>query len=252
MANGAGCEGVAEHERLIPFHPRDKPSRLSASYTEGSRRQRICQSRKPCPEHPSVFFSRHVVQLYRDKTYRKTTRIKPGYGVPPRWVCSALGQVFRRVLTSRPRAGPTPSSFSPRITSIPHQRGGPYHLDRPDPLPDKSDSACIQRPTLLPPLLPMADNAPLGAGVHPEPPHTTVTSTVHRPFRPRSQITILDVDLASALSVAPAPHSWKVAEQRVMSEFGGSFPGPASPDADPPAPHKAYFVGDSKCVLIWV
>ena len=79
------------------------------------------------------------------------------------------------------------------------------------------------------------------------------TSTLHRPFRPRSQITILDVDLASALSVAPAPHSWKDAEERVLSEFGGSFPGPASPDADPPTPQNGYFVGDDlECVLIRV
>jgi len=63
---------------------------------------------------------------------------------------------------------------------------------------------------------------------------------------------ILDVDLASALSVAPAPHSWKDAEERVLSEFGGSFPGPASPDADPPTPQKGYFAGDldaSNCSL---
>ena len=80
-----------------------------------------------------------------------------------------------------------------------------------------------------------------------------MTSTVHRRFRPRSQITVLDIDLASALSVAPAPHSWKDAEERVLSEFGGSFPAPIPVDAGGPSPQKGYFVGDlNKYVLIRV
>lgn len=75
-----------------------------------------------------------------------------------------------------------------------------------------------------------------------------MTSTVHARFRPRSQITVLDIDLASALSVAPAPHSWKDAEERVLSEFGGSFPSPRSVAADSPSPDKGYFANDLKYV----
>lgn len=71
-----------------------------------------------------------------------------------------------------------------------------------------------------------------------------MTSSGHRHSRTRSQITALGIDLAHALSVAPAPHSWKDAEDRVLSEFGGDFSAPTSPDASSPSPHKGYFVGD--------
>jgi hypothetical protein len=93
----------------------------------------------------------------------------------------------------------------------------------------------------------MGDDVPLGTDIHPEPPPTSMTSATHRRRRTRSQI-ILDIDLAEALSVAPAPHSWKDAEERVLSGFGGSFPAPTSVDADSPSPHKAYFVDDLKYV----
>ena len=92
----------------------------------------------------------------------------------------------------------------------------------------------------------------LGIGIRqepPPPPTTPMTSTVNRHSRPRSQITILDIDLTNALSVAPAPHSWKDAEERVLSEFGGSFPAPVSVSADSPPPQKGYFVDDIKYVL---
>ena len=96
----------------------------------------------------------------------------------------------------------------------------------------------------------MDDNLPPGAGVHPGPPSTAMTSTSHRNRRPRSQIAVLDISLANALSVAPAPHSWKDAEERVLSEFfGGSFPTPpSSVDANSPSPHKGYFADDLKYV----
>lgn len=76
----------------------------------------------------------------------------------------------------------------------------------------------------------------------------TSSVAIHQRFRPRSQITVLDIDLVNALSVAPAPHSWKDAEERVLSEFGGSFPTPTSVDANVPSPHKGYFVDDLKYV----
>jgi len=88
------------------------------------------------------------------------------------------------------------------------------------------------------------DDVPLGTGIHPEPPPSAVTSTVHQRLRPRSQITVIDIDLTNALSVAPAPHSWKDAEERVLSEFGGSFPAPISVDDNVQSPHKGYFVGE--------
>ena len=94
----------------------------------------------------------------------------------------------------------------------------------------------------------MADNVPLGVGDRSEPQPRAMTSTVHRHFRPRSQITVLDIDLASALSVAPAPHSWKDAEERVLSEFGGNLSSPMSVAADSQSPHKGYFVDDIKYV----
>lgn len=98
--------------------------------------------------------------------------------------------------------------------------------------------------------LPMDDDVPPGIGGRSGPRPTAMTSAVHPRFRPRSQITVLDVDLASALSVAPAPHSWKDAEERVLSEFGGNFssPSPTSVAADPQSPNKGYFVDDLKCV----
>jgi len=92
------------------------------------------------------------------------------------------------------------------------------------------------------------DDVPLGIGIHPGPPPSTMPSTVHRQLRPRSQITVVDIDLTNALSVAPAPHSWKDAEERVLSEFGGSFPAPVSVDASGPSPHKRCFVDDLKYV----
>lgn len=96
----------------------------------------------------------------------------------------------------------------------------------------------------------MHDDAPPGTGIHSEPgPTTAMTSAVHQRFRPRSQITVLDIDLANALSVAPAPHSWKDAEERVLSEFGGSFPTPTSVNANTPSPQKAYFVDGLEYVL---
>ncbi|KAF9654346.1 hypothetical protein BDM02DRAFT_3182152 [Thelephora ganbajun] len=92
----------------------------------------------------------------------------------------------------------------------------------------------------------MDDAVLLGTDVHSEPPQPmAMTSTVHRHSLARSQITVLDIDLANALSVAPAPHSWKDAE-RVLSEFGGNFPAPMSVDTNNPSPHKGYFVGDIK------
>jgi len=90
----------------------------------------------------------------------------------------------------------------------------------------------------------MDDDVPPGIGGRSEPRPTAMTSTVHPRFRPRSQITVLDVDLASALSVAPAPHSWKDAEERVLSEFGGDISSPPSVAADTQSPHKGYFVDD--------
>ena len=72
------------------------------------------------------------------------------------------------------------------------------------------------------------------------------TASAHRHDRTRSQITALD--LANALSVAPAPHSWRDAEERVLSEFGDDFSTPTSTDAQSPSPHKEYFVGDLEYV----
>ena len=91
---------------------------------------------------------------------------------------------------------------------------------------------------------------PLGTDIHPEPPltMTAATRTTHRRGRTRSQITVLDIDLTNALSVAPAPHSWKDAEERVLSEFGGSLPTPTSVDANDPSLHKGYFVDGLKYV----
>jgi hypothetical protein len=94
----------------------------------------------------------------------------------------------------------------------------------------------------------MADDTLLGTEAHSEPQPTAMSSTVHRRFRPRSQITVLDIDLASALSVAPAPHSWRDAEERVLSEFGGDLPTPTSVAPDSQSPHKGYFVDDLKYV----
>lgn len=94
----------------------------------------------------------------------------------------------------------------------------------------------------------MGDGIPPGAGIHPERPPAAMTSATHRRSRTRSQIAILDIDLANALSVAPAPRSWKAAEERVLSEFGGSSQTPMSAEANSPSPHKGYFVDDLKCV----
>lgn len=66
--------------------------------------------------------------------------------------------------------------------------------------------------------------------------------------RTRSQITALDVDLANTLSVAPAPHSWKDAEERVLSGFGDHFPTPTPADVHSPSPDKEYFIGDLEYV----
>lgn len=253
MANEAGCEGVGRG-RQTPFHsvPHDESSRLSPSYTEGSLRRGTCQSPKRCSGSPyfppTCSLSKYVRDTAASRNLPQTTSIKPGYELVQRRafpLCSV--EVPPRVLTSSLWTGVTPSFFLPTDFLCPPRAGRavPTWTVRIPP-------SCIQRPTRPPLLLPMADNAPLGTGVHSEPPPTAMTSTVHRPFRPRSQITILDVDLASALSVAPAPHSWKDAEERVLSEFGGSFPGPASPDADPPTPQKGYFAGDLECVLIRV
>jgi hypothetical protein len=93
------------------------------------------------------------------------------------------------------------------------------------------------------------EDAPLGTDPHPEPSPTAMASTVHRRHRTRSQITVLDIDLANALSVAPAPHSWKDAEERVLSEFGGGgFPTPTSAEASSPSRRNGYFVDDPKYV----
>jgi hypothetical protein len=89
----------------------------------------------------------------------------------------------------------------------------------------------------------MYDGIPLGSDIHPEPPPTAMTSTTHQRRRTRSQITVLDIDF-DALSVAPAPHSWRDAEERVLSEFGGSLPTPTSVDASGSSPRKGYFVDD--------
>ena len=96
----------------------------------------------------------------------------------------------------------------------------------------------------------MGDGIPPGTGIYPERPPAAVASTTRRRRRTRSQITILDIDLANALSVAPAPRSWKAAEERVLSEFGGSFQTPMSAETDSPSPHKGGFVDDLK--YVWV
>jgi len=64
----------------------------------------------------------------------------------------------------------------------------------------------------------------------------------------RGQKVMLDADLANALSVAPAPHSWRDAEERVLLEFGDNFSTPTPADAHNPSPHKEYFVGDPEYV----
>jgi hypothetical protein len=87
-----------------------------------------------------------------------------------------------------------------------------------------------------------------GTIIYPVPQPTAMTASVRQHSRTRSQITTVDIDLANALSVAPAPHSWKDAEERVLSEFGDNFSTPTSPEARPPSPHKEYFVGDLECV----
>ena len=75
-----------------------------------------------------------------------------------------------------------------------------------------------------------------------------ITASVRQLGRTRSQITNVDIDLANVLSVAPAPHSWKDAEERVLSEFGDNFETPTSPEPRSLSPHKEYFVGEIEYV----
>lgn len=131
------------------------------------------------------------------------------------------------------------------FSSTSHQRGGP-HPSRLDP-PTKSTWPAPGG-SLDSPLLPFMGEIPLGTDIHPEPPPTATTSTIHRRLRTRSRITTLDIDLVNALSVAPAPHSWKDAEERVLSEFGDSLPAQSSVDGNGPSLHKEYFVDDLKYV----
>lgn len=81
-----------------------------------------------------------------------------------------------------------------------------------------------------------------GASLGPRP--IATTSSGHRHSRTLSQITTLDIDLANALCVAPAPHSWRDAEERVLSEFGDDFSTSAPTDVGSSSPHNAYFVED--------
>lgn len=84
--------------------------------------------------------------------------------------------------------------------------------------------------------------------ISPVPRPMAMTTPVYRHDRTRSQITALDVDLANALDVAPAPHSWRDAEERVLSEFGDHFLTSASAGVHSPPPDKEYFVGDLEYV----
>lgn len=93
------------------------------------------------------------------------------------------------------------------------------------------------------------DGGSSGTLIHrPVPRPMAITASIHRHSRARSQITALDIDLANTLSVAPAPHSWRDAEERVLSGFGDSLFTSTSADASSPSPHKEYFVGDSEYV----
>ena len=94
----------------------------------------------------------------------------------------------------------------------------------------------------------MDEGASPGAAIHPKLRQMAMTSPAHRRSRTRSQITTLDIDLTNALSVAPAPHSWRDAEERVLSEFGDNFSTPTPVEDINPPPHKDYFVGDLKYV----
>ena len=150
-----------------------------------------------------------------------------------------------------PSGSRTDSSYSLSLATadcfVTHEWGGPY-LGRLDPSLTNSTLACTRRHTYPPPLLLMSDGIPPGTGIHPERPPAAVASTTHRRRRTRSQIAILDFDLTSALSVAPAPRSWKAAEERVLSEFGGSFQTPLSAEATGPSPHKGCFDDDLRYV----
>ena len=116
-----------------------------------------------------------------------------------------------------------------------------------DPFFDISDPTCIRRHT-QPPFPFMNEDESPGAVIFPVPRPVAMTASAHRHSRTRSQITALsDIDLANALSVAPAPHSWRDAEERVLSGFGDNFPTPASADVQSLPPHKEYF-GDLECV----
>ena len=165
-----------------------------------------------------------------------------------------VSKTSRLPQTTRTRGrGPIPFDFGPRSNHYSPSRSrrqitslftsGAGHLD-----PSPTNSTWPTSDATFATLPFMGDGIPPGTGVHPERPPAATASATHRRSCTRSQIPILDIDLANALSVAPAPRSWKAAEERVLSEFGGSIQTPMSAEINSPSPHKGYFVDNLKCV----